>query len=137
MRRSLQRGLLAGLLAIGAVMAYLGALWLLGPVMSVATGASAPAPVVVEITDGMTLRHLAAKLERDRLIRSELAFVLLAKFTGADRHLKAGEYALHAGMRPRDILNEFLSGRGVLHQITIPEGYTIVEMAQVVAQKSL
>jgi UPF0755 protein len=110
---------------------------MLGPVMSVPDGAPAPAPVVVEITDGMTLRQLAARLERDRLIRSGPVFVLLAKFTGADRHLKTGEYEVHPAMRPRDMLNEFLSGRVVLYQITIPEGYTIVEMAQVFAQKGL
>jgi UPF0755 protein len=130
-------GPLAGLLAVGIFTAYLALHWMLGPVMSVPDGAPAPAPVVVEITDGMTLRQLAVRLERDRLIRSGPAFVLLAKFTGADRHLKTGEYEVHPAMRPRDMLNEFLSGRVVLYQITIPEGYTIVEMAQVFAQKGL
>lgn len=123
---------LAGVaMAAVALAAYWGFQWMLRPV----SDASRPSqPAIIDIPDGMTLRQLGARLERERLIRSQLAFVLLGKLLGADRRLQAGEYAVHAGMRPADMLTDFMSGHVVLYPVTIPEGYTIVELAQVFAQ---
>lgn len=119
-----------GLAAAAVVLAvFLGLYWLLQPV---ADGQSQS--VIIEVPEGMTLRQLAVRLESRRLIRSPLAFVLLGKWMGADRRLQAGEYALHAGMRPRDMLAAITSGHVVLYSVTIPEGYTIIELAQVFAQ---
>jgi UPF0755 protein len=123
--------------AAGSLAAYLTIQWLFGPVMPASDFSRPPQSTTIEVPEGMTLRQLAAKLEREQLIRSQLAFVLLGKLMAADRHIKVGEYAVHAGMRPRDILAEFLSGRVVLYQVTIPEGYTIVELAQVFAQQGV
>lgn len=129
--------LLIGVLAAGACAAYLGIHWMLGPVEPAGDFSRPPASRIIEIHEGMTLRQLAARLEQERLIRSQWAFVLLGKLKTADRRIQVGEYALHAGMRPGDMLAEFLSGRVVLYQVTIPEGYTIVELAQVFAQQGV
>ena len=127
-------GLLIVAVAAGALAAYLLFQWLLGPVQPATDFSRPPEAKIVDIPEGMTLRQLAARLEQERLIRSQWAFVLLGKLTGADRHIKVGEYEVHAGMRPGEMLAEFLSGHVVLYQVTIPEGYTIVELAQVFAQ---
>jgi UPF0755 protein len=129
--------LLAVALAAGALAAYVGFQWLLAPAAPASEAFSPPRPVIVEIPEGMTLRQLAVRLEQERLIRSRLAFVLLGKLLAVDRHIKAGEYAVHAGMRPRDMLAEFMSGHVVLYQVTIPEGYTVVELAQVFARQGV
>lgn len=129
--------LLAVAVAAGALAAYLGFQWVLGPAAPALDGSRPPQSTILDIPDGMTLRQLAARLERERLIRSQLAFTLLGKLLGADRHIMVGEYAVHAGMRPRDMLADFMSGHVVLHPVTIPEGYTIVELAQVFAQQGV
>lgn len=127
--------LLIGAVAVAALTATLSVQWWLGPVAPVTDFSHPPGAVIIEIPEGMTLRQLAAKLEQERLIRSQWAFVLLGRLRAADRHIKVGEYEVHAGMRPHDMLMKFLSGHVVLHEVTIPEGYTIVELAQVCAQQ--
>ena len=130
-------GLLLAAAAAGALAAYLLFQWLLGPVQPASDFSRPPEVRTVDITEGMTLRQLAAKLEQEGLIRSQWAFVLLGKLAAADRRIKVGEYEMHAGMRPGEMLAAFLSGRVVLHPVTIPEGYTIVELAQVFAQRGV
>ncbi len=115
----------------------LGFQWLLRPVAPASDFSPPPPPSTIEIPEGLTLRQLGGRLERARLIRSHLAFLLLGKIMRADQHLKVGEYAVHAGMWPGDMLTKFMSGQVVLHPVTIPEGYTIVELAQVFAQQGL
>ena len=134
-RRALQ--LLAIAVAAGVLAAYLSFQWMLGPLAPAADGSRPAQVTIVDIPDGMPLRQLAARLERERLIRSQTAFMLLGKLLGADRHIQAGEYAVHAGMRPRAMLADFMSGHVVLHPVTIPEGYTVVELAQVFAQQGV
>jgi UPF0755 protein len=130
-------GLLVAAAAAGTLVAYLLFQWLLGPAQPASDFSRPPEARIVDITEGMTLRQLAAKLEQGGLIRSQWTFVLLGKLAAADRRIKVGEYEVHAGMRPSEMLSEFLSGRVVLHQVTIPEGYTIIELAQVFAQRGV
>jgi peptidoglycan lytic transglycosylase G len=121
----------------GVLAAYISVQWLLSPAAPTSDFARPFQPTIVEVPEGMTLRQLAARLEHEQLIRNQMAFVLLGKLMAADRHIKAGEYAVHAGMRPSDMLIEFLNGHVVLYPVTIPEGYTIVELAQVFAQQEV
>jgi len=123
--------------AAGALAAYISIQWLVGPAAPASDFARTIHSTTIEVPEGMTLRQLAVRLEREQLIRSQLAFVLLGKLMAADRHIKVGDYAVHAGMRPSEMLAEFLGGRVVLYQVTIPEGYTIVELTQVYAQQGV
>ena len=76
-------------------------------------------------------------LERERLIKSRSAFVLLGKFQSADRKIHAGEYELNPSMTPAEILSRLLNGQVLLHSITIPEGLTITQIADLVSQQGL
>jgi len=60
--------------------------------------------------------------------------VLLGKAQEADRKIHPGEYELNAAMPPAEILAKLLAGRVVLHSVTIPEGYTISQIADVLAE---
>ena len=98
----------------------------------------APGPVkIIDIPDGASFRQVAALLKREGVIASQWAFLLLGKLTAADRKILAGEYALHSGMRPPDILADMQNGRVVLHSVTIPEGLTAVQIADLLEQKGL
>ena len=94
-------------------------------------------PVLVEIPTGAGLMRIAALLEDEGLIRSRRAFALLAKGKGQAQMLKAGEYQITQGRTPSDILAMLANGRVVVRQLTIPEGYTIYQVAQTLAEAGL
>jgi UPF0755 protein len=91
----------------------------------------------VVIPEGASFRQVAELLERERLLTSQWGLLLWGKLTGADRRIHAGEYALDDGMSAKDIVTELLSGRTVLHSVTIPEGYAAAQIAELLAQKGL
>ena len=96
----------------------------------------APEKIVV-IPEGATFLQAAAALEREQLIRSRSAFVLLGKAQEVDRKIRPGEYELNAAMPPADILSKLLAGRVLLHAVTIPEGYTINQIADVLEEQRI
>lgn len=122
-------GIVTVLVAGGAA-----AQWLLAPAVD---PASEPPMRAVEIPEGAPLQQVAGLLRDKGLIRTRAGFVLLAKLTGADRRVKPGEYAFHAGMPPADILDDLEQGRVLLHQVTIPEGFTIAQIAARLAAQGL
>ncbi len=80
---------------------------------------------------------MAALLKNEQLIRSRSAFLLLGKTRAIDRKIRPGEYELDAGMSPQDILTKLLAGRVVLHPVTIPEGYSLTQIAEVLAAQQV
>jgi UPF0755 protein len=99
---------------------------------------SAHPPVkIVTIAEGATFHQVASLLEREQLIRSRSAFLLLGKAQDVERKIHPGEYELHAAMAPLDILAKLLAGRVVLHAVTVPEGYTMAQIADVLAQQQM
>lgn len=108
--------------------------WAEAPVVS---ESEHPPSKVVVISEGSTFHHVASLLEREQLIKSRSAFVLLGKAQEADRKIHPGEYELNAAMPPADILAKLLAGRVVLHSVTIPEGYTISQIADVLVQQQI
>ena len=88
--------------------------------------------VIVDVPPGQSLRTTATTLYRANLIKSRLKFILIARMKGIDKRLKAGEYLLSATMPPRRILKMMVDGTVNLHKLTVPEGYTINQIAQLV-----
>ena len=89
------------------------------------------------IPDGSTFQHVAVLLEHERLIKSSSIFVLFGKSQSADRKIHAGEYELNPGMTPAEILSKLLNGQVLLHPLTIPEGLTLTQIADLVSQQGL
>ena len=116
------------------VAAYLTIRWAEGPVIP--AQARPPSKVIV-IPDGSTFQFVASLIEREGLIRSRFYFVLFGKFQSAERKVHAGEYELNPGMTPAEILAMLLNGHVRLHPLTIPEGLTIVQIADVASQEGL
>jgi UPF0755 protein len=118
-------------IVLGGLAGYQMMRWIEAPVLS---EADHPPPKVVTIPEGATFQEVASLLEREQLIRSQSAFVVLGKAQEADRKIHPGEYELNAAMPPAEILAKLLAGRVVLHAVTIPEGYTINQIADVLAE---
>ena len=121
------------MVALG-VAAYQTIRWAEGP--AIPTQEHPPSKVVV-IPNGSTFQHVAALLESEGLIKNRSVFVLFAKSQSADRKIRAGEYELNPGMTPAEILSELLNGHVLLHPLTIPEGLTIGQIADLAAQDGL
>ncbi|MCP9440734.1 MAG: endolytic transglycosylase MltG [Nitrospira sp.] len=96
-----------------------------------------PPSKVVVIPAGWTLQQVAALLEREQVIKSRWAFVWLARSQEADRKIQPGEYEVHAAMPPADILSKLVTGRVVLHSVTIPEGATIAQIADILSERNI
>lgn len=117
--------LLAILLALG-----LG-LFLLKPAQKIA------AREVVLIREGLSLRQVAQELESRDIITSKVLFMLWAKALGYGRIIKAGEYELGPDMPPLRIYEKLTRGLVMTHAVTIPEGLTRMQIADILAEKRL
>ncbi len=98
---------------------------------------STPEPVVVTVPQGQTLNTTADILYRNNLIKNADKFVLIARFKGYDKRLKAGEYLLSAAMTPLQLLDIMVKGTVKLHKLTIPEGYNLFQIAELVEASNL
>ena len=121
------------MVALG-VAAYQTIRWAEGPVIP---AQEHPPSKVIVIPDGSTFQYVASLLEREGLIKSRAVFVLLGKSQSADRKVHAGEYELNPGMTPAEILSKLLNGQVLLHPLTIPEGLTIAQIADVASEQGL
>jgi len=134
MTRGLAPLLILAILGALALTVYQGLLWMTAPVSNPSVQ---PPPRIVLIPEGATLRQVAVLLEQAGVIRNRGSLLTLGKIAAAERRMMAGEYELHAGMRPAEILSRILNGQVVLHAVTIPEGYTFVQIADLLRQKGL
>jgi UPF0755 protein len=103
-------------------------------------GAPAQRPgrdVVVEIPPHSTLIAAAERLQKAGVVTSARFLVFLGKVTGQARQIQAGELAFSTGMTPLQALDALAHGRAVLHSVTFPEGYTVRQMADLLAAKGL
>ena len=96
-----------------------------------------PPSQVVLIPEGSTYQQVANILKREQLIRSRWVFLLLGKTREIDRKIRPGEYELDGSMPPKEILAKLLAGRVVLHPVTIPEGYTLAQIADVLEAQNV
>jgi len=91
----------------------------------------------IEIRKGYTLNQIATLLKRENLIRYPSVFLITAHLRGVTNRLKAGEYRLSTDMTQQEILKKLYKGDVVYYSLTIPEGYTIKEIAQLLGKKNL
>jgi UPF0755 protein len=113
---------------------YLTIRWAEAPLSS---DAEHPPSKIVVIPEGAAFQQVAALLEEEQLIKSRSAFLWLGKSQEAERKIHPGEYELHAAMPPAEILSKLVAGRVVLHAVTIPEGYTIGQIAEAFADQRI
>lgn len=101
--------------------------------------ASSKQYVRVGIPEGSNVQEIGTTLEKAGLVKHGLIFSLYAKYKNYT-DLKAGYYNLQKSMSTEDLLKELQKGgtdepqEPVLATLTIPEGYTIDQMAQAVGQ---
>jgi UPF0755 protein len=85
---------------------------------------------IVYIKKGTPLKKISKQLEQEGIVRNGRFFVLVTTLLGKKAKIKAGEYELHTRMLPLEVLDSLVKGQVRRHLVTIPEGYTVSEIAQ-------
>ncbi len=89
---------------------------------------------VIYIKKGTPLFKISERLEQEGLIRNRHFFIALATVLNKKGKIKAGEYELHTKMLPVEVLNHLVRGQTKRHLITIVEGYTLAQIAQLLEE---
>ena len=123
-----------GLISAGAYFGYQYVQSSLQPV-----DASSKQYVTVQIPEGANVQTIGSTLEKSGLIKHGVIFAFYAKYKNYS-DLKSGYYNLQKSMSTEDIIHELQKGgtaeaqEPALANLTIPEGYTIDQIAQAVGQ---
>ncbi len=98
-------------------------------------------PQTLEVPRGATMIGLLAGFQQQGLLQSgrqRLYLSWYARLKGQAKALKAGEYALAPGLRAIDLTALLSSGRVVLHQLRLVEGWTFSQaLAEVRAHPAI
>lgn len=95
--------------------------------------------VTVQIPEGSNVQEIGSTLEKSGLVKHGLIFSLYAKYKNYS-DLKSGYYNLKKSMSTDELIQELQKGgtpepqEPVLASLTIPEGYTLEQIAQTVGQ---
>ena len=95
--------------------------------------------VTVQIPDGANVQEIGSTLEKSGLVKHGLIFSLYAKYY-SHANLKSGYYNLKKSMSTDELIQELEKGgtpepqEPSLASLTIPEGYTLEQIAQTVGQ---
>lgn len=94
-------------------------------------------PVDVIIPANSSARQIAVVLREKGLIRNENAFLSYCKKEHLDSRLKAGHYSFTRSQSLGAIAEAIARGAVVTMTITIPEGYTVQQIGEVLIQRKL
>lgn len=93
--------------------------------------------ITVDIPRGTSFLVSVDILEKAGLIRQKYLFYLLVISKKAQGHIRAGEYEIVTSMSPLKIIDKLVRGEIVAQDITIPEDYTLHEIAALIASFNL
>lgn len=122
--------IVAGIAAAAILLSVLAFVWVQ---RQINPSGSPGKEVQITVTKGMSTGALASLLEKKGVISSATVFGYYAKFNGADS-IQAGEFTLRTNSSMGDVVNVLEAGPKLkLDRVTIPEGFTLKEVANRVA----
>jgi len=92
--------------------------------------------VFVEIPRGLSNSAIARRLAENGVVRSRRAFEVLCRWK-SPATLQAGEYFFDRPATPADVFRKLAAGRVFVHVVTVPEGKTIKEIAELMEREGL
>ena len=93
---------------------------------------------VVNIPSGTNAREIVDVLEKNEIIRkNNYTIKILTKILKLEDKLKYGEYNLSPSMNMLQILDKLAKGEVITYKITIPEGYTYVQISELLDKKEI
>ncbi len=89
------------------------------------------------INTGESFKSVSLRLKAEGIVRSEPFFYYLGRLTGKSGMLKAGEYELNTEMTAWEVLKVITGSHVKLYRITVPEGYTMFQIAEMLENAGL
>jgi peptidoglycan lytic transglycosylase G len=96
-----------------------------------------PETRIVRIQSGMGLRPIARVLTEEGVIQDPYKFMLLAWWKGVGKKIQWGDFEIRTGEPPLTVLDYLTSGKTLLKRVTIPEGFTLKQIAERLAHENL
>lgn len=93
--------------------------------------------VVVTIPPGVSSYEISELLQKDGLIRNAALFRAMARMHNLEKNLQAGEYSISPNMTLIEVVRKLSRGETIYTQFTIPEGFTVNQVAVLLADKKL
>lgn len=93
--------------------------------------------ILIDIPRGTGFMEIIDILDNAGLVENKPFFFTLAIMKGAAMQIKAGEYELSEAMPPADIINKLVKGDTKDYPVTIPEDFTVREIAARLAAHKL
>jgi UPF0755 protein len=94
-------------------------------------------PREVTIEKGESFHQIARALADAGVVRSEVALRVYGRISGTASQIKPGDYAFKGDERIPDVMRHLVNGDFVVVTITIPEGLTVHQIAEKVAEAGL
>jgi len=90
---------------------------------------------LVEVRRGETSQSVGLRLERTGLIKNRYFWNLICRLN--KEHIKTGTYRIEMPLNQIAIHSILVSGREVLHKVTIPEGVTLKRAARIIEDSGI
>jgi UPF0755 protein len=88
----------------------------------------------VTIPKGVAFRVAAESLATHGLVSNARLFGVYAKLRSRDRSMRYGTYVLTRGASWNELLEDLRRGRGIVHTVTIPEGFGLAQIVPLLAE---
>ncbi len=89
-------------------------------------------PFTVE--SGESIRTVSERLKTEEIIRNRFWFLVFVKLDGTARGVQAGEFLIPKGMNYSRLMDILSNAKSEEISVTIPEGYTVAQMGDVLAE---
>jgi UPF0755 protein len=93
--------------------------------------------IEIVIPENSSARQVASILKEKDLISSEKVFLTYSRRKGLDSQLKAGRYTLSRSQSMDQIVSQLATGQISQIKITIPEGYTVQQIGELLVEKKV
>ena len=103
--------------------------WLVRELDAPAASAPGSKAFFFEVDKGLSARRVIARLKSEHIVRSALALQIACRVYFPGERFKAGEYLLTRPIETKDVLLRIFGGRIYLEPVTVPEGLTGREIA--------
>lgn len=100
--------------------------------------ASQPAHTVdFRVEQGESFSSIVRRLREQKIISNEPVFYLWGRISGAEKRIQWGLYRFELPLSPQAILKQIVGGKGIFYRVTIPEGLTVKEIAELLAKMAI
>ncbi|NIQ38173.1 MAG: endolytic transglycosylase MltG [Proteobacteria bacterium] len=91
----------------------------------------------ISLERGLTFRQITQTLEKEGIIHGVRRFIWLGRVVNAEPKIKAGEYHFELPMSHWSVLRKISEGRVKTYRITIPEGSTVSQIADILEKHGI